>query len=235
MRKLRKSVDSPKHGLESANPSLAQEITSNLPNILNGALSKRNTRHLFTPIVAFIRFILIPFRSWRLLRLIIALLALYVLIQFDSKAQTYQQYPISPTKSYSSKPLSGRAKLDSTIISDYQQEIIWTKGNIPSRAGAKTFNRGIFLKDSRITHISRIGSFYRITANHSRYGASTYLFPDKYDLSFLKWNMLAVDSPSQKRYANQIEANKKRIAAHNQAVRDSLNNRAWYTKIINPE
>lgn len=217
------ALDSRLVALESRkNSNLAQDIFSHVPSIIGGAFSQRNVRHLS---------FLLP--SWRLVKLLLSMIALYLLIQADAKAQ-YQDYPISPPKpAFSTAPKYSIQ--DSIVIADYGHNIV---SHIPIQKGpGNKVICDLFLTGSRIVAISKVGSYWRVKAQFRSYTDLYFFKASKYNLSWIRAGMLTDKSESNKQYVQMIHENKARIAARNQAIKDSIanENRSFISKIINPQ
>ena len=209
-------------------PNLVQEISSKFPSILKGAFSPKNTNVLTSTG----KFLILPFLNWKFLKLVFALIALYVLIQHDTQAQTYQQYPESPAyRAVVPAPLSPE---DSSVVKKYSQKII-SNSSITKGAG-NIVVCDLFFEGSKIVHVSKYGSYWKVKAQFRTYTDLYFFKASKYDLSWIRVGMKTDKSERRKRYAQMIEANKVKLARYNDSIMEAYEreNRSFISKIINP-
>ena len=147
-------------------------------------------------------------------------------------AQTYQQYPVSVPKPENTAPKYSIE--DSVIIKKYSQQII-TRSQI-TRNGNKVVC-DLLMAGSRITGVSRVGSYYKIQVKFRGYTDTFYFKASNYDLAWLRVGMTTEKSQSTKEYAKRIQANQREISHHNDSIRrlKERENRNFISKIIDPQ
>ena len=223
--------------IEGLNPSNSPLTHQSKQDSKFNLSSEKKAKRLFPPLWAvrvdsILSAIIRPFTNWRFLRLFISLLLLLGLMYLDSHSQTYQDYPISPTGKAVEAPKYSPE--DQYVIDNYSNEII--SNHAIKKGSENVVVCDLFLKGSKIIHVSKFGSYWKVQTVWRGYKDLYFFKAKNYSLKWLRVGMISDNSESKKRYAVQIEENKKAIAEHNAKVRKAKEeeNKSFLSKIINP-